>query len=482
MIYITMIFNRIALKCINKMCKLCYFDVKKEEIMDKKKNNVTELNYARTLLLGVVFLSISLLNGAHDNMTSKILDNQFHMDYFWRGFIMAIDNMLAMFMLPMFGRFSDACESRWGKRKPFVFWGTIAACLFLMLFPVALKVNNEAFFIVVVCLFLISLATYRSAGVALVADVTIKPLRSKANAIINLMGAVAFILGTLFTMFFYKDVIPGTTDRSVPIWIAYALYTGITLVCLFIYMVFIPEKKWTAERERIEDELNLDDEAEQVDGVKVKLDKEHFKSLILVLASIVLWTFGYNAITTNYSVYASEVLGTTDGGFAGPTLIAGIAAFAAYIPIGWMATKFGRRKTIIFGLIVAAIGFGAAIFLRSGWAMYVVFVMVGIAQASITVNTLPMVVEFANKNTIGQFTGYYYIATQTAQALSPLAIGAIMSAIIKATGSNYQANLTLFPYGTLFVVLAIIPLIFTKYGDAKVIAKGSALEMLDIDD
>lgn len=451
--------------------------------MENKKRNVTELNYARTLLLGVVFLSISLLNGAHDNMTSKILDNQFHMNYFWRGFIMAIDNMLAMFMLPLFGRFSDACNSRWGKRKPFVFWGTISACLFLLLFPVALKLNNEAFFIVVICLFLISLATYRSAGVALVSDVTIKPLRSKANAIINLMGAVAFIMGTLFTMFFYKDIIPGTAnERPVPIWIAYVLYVVFTLACLFIYMVFIPEKKWTEERERIEESLNLDDEIEQVDGVKVKLDKEHFKSLILVLISIVLWTFGYNAVSTNYSVYAGVVLGTKDGGFAGPTLIAGIAAFASYIPIGWMATKFGRRKTIMFGLLVAAIGFFAAIFVRAGWAMYIIFIMVGIAQATVTVNTLPMVVEFANKNTIGQFTGYYYIATQSAQALSPLVIGAIMSAIMRSTESELKANLALFPYGTLFVVLALVPLLFTKYGDARALPKESALEMLDIDD
>lgn len=463
------------------MCKIWDFNVKKEKCMEKGKKNPTELNYARTLLLGVVFLSISLLNGAHDNMTSKILDNQFHMDYFWRGFIMAIDNMLAMFMLPLFGRFSDACDSKWGKRKPFVFWGTIAACLFLLLFPVALKLNNKAFFVVVICFFLISLATYRSAGVALVADVTIKPLRSKANAIINLMGAVAFIMGSLFTMFLYKDVIPGTVDRAVPIWIAYALYVIFTLVCLFIYMVFIPEKKWTEEREKIEETLHLED-VEEVDGVKVKLDKAHFTSLLLVLSSIVLWTFGYNAVSTNYSVYASEVLGITDGGFAGPTLIAGIAAFASYIPIGWMATKYGRRKTIIFGLFVAAVGFFAAIFVRAGWAMYIIFIMVGIAQATVTVNTLPMVVEFANKNTIGQFTGYYYIATQSAQALSPLVIGAIMSAIVKSTGSEYRANLVLFPYGALFVVFAIVPLIFTKYGDAKAIPKGSALEMLDIDD
>lgn len=455
---------------------------------EKKMGNDTnskeiKLNTRRTLLLGVVFLSISLLNGAHDNVTNVILNYQFEVNATLRGLIMAIDNILALFMLPVFGRLSDACNSRWGKRKPYVFWGTVAGCVFLMLFPLALKLNNLALFIIVICMFLIALGTYRSAGVALVADVTIKPLRSKANAIINLMGAVAFIIGQLFTMFLYKDIKADGT-RAIPIFWYYFGFVIVTVVCLIIYMIKVPERKWTLEREKLEDELHLEDE-EVVEGVKVKLDKPHMRSLLLILLSIILWTFGYNAVTTNYGVYAKTVLGTADGGFAGPTLIAGIAGFASYIPVGILASKIGRRKTIMTGLIIATISFALAIFVRAGWLMYVVFILVGIAQATIIVNTLPMVVEFANKNTIGQFTGYYYIATQSAQALSPLAIGLIMDLLSTELGSGIAGNgglLALFPYSTIFVALAFIPLLFTKYGDAKAIPTQSKLEQLAVDD
>ncbi|MBE5733386.1 MAG: SLC45 family MFS transporter [Clostridiales bacterium] len=445
-----------------------------------------KLNTKRTFLIGVVFLSISLLNGAHDNMTSKILLNQFNLDTLASGLIMAIDNILALFMLPIFGRFSDACNSKWGKRKPYVVWGTLAACLFLALFPIAIEMNSLPLFTVLICLFLISLGTYRSAGVALVSDMTIKPLRSSANAIINLMGAVAYVIGQVATMFLYKDIGADGT-RALPIMFAYLPYIVITLVCLAIYFFKIPERKWTEEREKLEDELHLEDEAVEENGVKVKLDKDHFVSLMLVLVSIVLWTFGYNAVTTFYSQYADIVLGIKDGFFAAFGIVAGVASFASYIPIGWMATKYGRRKTIIFGLGIAAVAMFGGIFIRGevAWLLVILFMMVGIAQAAITVNTLPMVVEFANKHTIGQFTGYYYIATQSAQAISPVIIGGIMKLLSVEHGigiAGPNGMLALFPYSMIFVILSLIPLLFTKFGDAKAVPKKSALEMLDIDD
>lgn len=452
-----------------------------------------KLNNKRVLLLGVVFLSISILNGAHDSITNKILEEQFNVPAIWSGLIMAIDNILALFMLPVFGRLSDACTSPWGKRKPFVFFGTLSACLFLLLFPIAINTNNLTMFIIVICLFLVALGTYRSAGVALVSDVTIKPLRSKANALINLMGAVAFILGQLFTLFLFKDatrdangniiIEAGRVLRAIPIQYYYIGIVVIALLCLVVYLLKINERKLTKEREDLENELKLEDDV-VVDGVKIKIDKAHAISLILILLTIAFWTFGYNGVTTFYGVYASEILGIKDGGFAGPTLIAGIAGFASYIPIGIISSKIGRRKTILGGLVIAFIAFGFAIFARVGWLMYVLFALVGVAQASIIVNTLPMVVEFANRNTVGQFTGYYYIATQTASALSPLLIGAIRMITGVGTGIGIGGPgglLSLFPYATIFMVLAFIPLLFAKYGDSKPIPKESKLEMLDND-
>lgn len=431
----------------------------------------------RTFLIGVVFLSICILNGAHDNATNKILTYQFGMKETWSGLIMAIDNILALFMLPIFGKLSDGCTSRLGKRKPFVLAGTIAGCVFLMLFPLALKGTNPTLFIVFICLQLVAMATYRSAGVSLVSDITIKPFRSKANAIINVMGVVGGLVSLLLFTFLYKDPDPtklasGVVSRSVPIILYYALHIALTIIAILVYVFKIDEKKMSDEKERIEEKFNLNEDIIE-EGTKIKLDKSQMTSFVLILLAIFFWTFGMNAVTTKYAVYATKEWGMQDGSAGITMIIAQVSAFAAFIPVGNVATKIGRRKTIMFGLLVALVAFAIGIFVKVSWAMYIVFVLAGIANASVVVNTLPMVVEFSNSKTIGQFTGIYYVATQSAAALTPLLVGIFMDNI------GFQV---LFPYGAIFCILAFVPLIFVKHGDAKPAPKGSALELLDIDD
>lgn len=445
-----------------------------------------KLNTKRVLLVGLVFFSISLLNNVHDNTTNIILTQEFNISQSIKGFIMAIDNILALFMLPLFGKLSDKCTSRLGKRKPFVIAGTIGGCIFLLLFPIALQYNSLAMFITFICLYLVAMATYRSAGVSIMSDVTIKPLRSKANAIINLCGAGAFVAGALITMFLFKDPVNGV--RPLPLYWMYIAYVGIALIALLIYTIFVDEKKMTAERELLEEQLQLEEEDIIEDGVNVKLTKDQWKSFVLIFVSICLWTFGYNAATTFYGQYAKEILLIADGGFVGPTLLAGISGMIAYIPTGIIASKIGRRKTILIGFGGALLAFLVAMLAKSQTAMMALFVLVGIAQAMIIVNTLPMVVEFSNKNTIGQFTGYYYISTQSASALTPLLAGLIQDATktgsTGALGGIGGSNglLTLFPYSALFVLLAIIPMLFVKHGDSKPIPPKDKLEALGADD
>ncbi|MEG1806141.1 MAG: MFS transporter [Clostridia bacterium] len=440
-----------------------------------------KLNYKRTFIVGFVFLSISLLNGVHDSSTNVILLQKFGLGNVERGLIMAIDNILALFMLPLFGKLSDNSNSKFGKRKPFVLFGTLSACAFLMLFPVANQMDNLLFFIIAIFLFLFALGTYRSAGVSLVSDVTIKPLRSKANAIINLMGAVAFVLGNLATLLLFKSPDKVTGVRAIPLTYYYLAFVVMTVIALIVYLFKVDEVKLSKDREKIEDELHLEDD-DIIDGTKIKMPKKQWISLGLILLSIAMWTFAYNAATTNYSVYAGIVLGTKDGGFALPTLVAGVTALIAYVPIGMLATKIGRRKTILLGLLLALVCLTPAVFVRSEWAIILVFAFFGIAQAMIVVNTLPMVMEFANKNTNGQLTGIYYVATQMAQALTPLLAGVVMNFFSAELGNGLGGQLgmlALFPYSAFFVFIAIIPMLFVKYGDSKPLPAASKLEMLD---
>lgn len=438
-----------------------------------------KLNYKRTLLIGVVFFGISVLNTVHDMTTMVILGQEFpELSNTFKGFVMAIDNILALFMLPLFGRLSDGCSSKWGKRKPFVFWGTIFACGMLVMFPFAIGIPSLPLLVTFICLFLIALGAYRSAGVSIVSDVTIKPLRSQANALINLMGAVGYILGQQVVRFLFKDINPVTGVRDISLFWMYLVYALVALVALIVYLLFVNETKLTKEREALEAQLGIEDEITHT-GAKIILSKPQKTSLILVLISICLWTFGYNVITTYYPAYAKAILLAKDGSYVGATTIAGAAAVLAYIPTGWVAGKIGRRKTILIGYLAALCACVLAVFAKSLDSMIALFVMIGIAQAMVVVNTLPTVVEFSNKNTIGQFTGFYYIATQLAAALTPLIGGMIFDYCAAINIAGTDGLLALFPYATVFILLATIPLFFAKHGDSKPLPKKSKLEEFD---
>ncbi len=432
------------------------------------KSNYTKLNYWKIILVGVVFFGISVLNTMHDMTTMVILDQEFpHLSNTFKGFIMAIDNIFALFMLPLFGSMSDRCKSKWGKRKPFVFFGTLAACVVLMMFPVALGIPSLPLFITFICFFLIALGAYRSAGVSIVSDVTIKPLRSKANALINMMGAIAYVIGQLIVKVMFKDPVNGV--RPIPLTYMYATYAAVAIIALIVYMIFVKEVKLTRERELLEDELKLEDDV-IINDNKVVLSKDQRFSLILLLSSICLWTFGYNVITTYYPQYAKNILASVDGNFTIATTIAAVAGLVSYIPTGILSGKIGRRKTILLGYVIALTATISAIFVKNDVLMICIFVLIGVSQAMIVVNTLPMVVEYSNRNTIGQFTGFYYIATQLASTLTPL-IGGIVFDVCKSMGvAGTDGLLALFPYASVFIFVSVIPMLFVKFGDSKKIA------------
>jgi MFS family permease len=514
-----------------------------------------KLNYKRTIFVGFAFFLISMFWSAYDSIIPLILTNKFGMSQTWSGVIMALDNILAVFLLPVFGALSDKARFKRGKRTPFITVGTILASIFLLLltfadsaqlknidhiaaiddsasleiiydaqkdntlitpegdeFVLSEKYNKEEFvsikstflnedgkeeknpdyvnyvtparqacaaqvtkespaplitFVALLLGVLISMSIFRSPAVALMPDVTIKPLRSKGNAIINLMGTAGGILALVLGIVFATSAVKNSMMSYTMFFSVIAL---IMLAALVVFLCTVREKKWAQDMQDETLRLGLEDEEKETD-TKRKLGRSEMWSLICILASIALWYFGYNAVTSKYSVYATNIL---QKNFNTTMLLAQGAAIVAYIPAGLIASKIGRKKTILGSVVLLGVAFGVASCLRASspdWLMNLLFILAGIAWATINVNSFPMVVELCSGGDVGKYTGYYYTASMAAQTATPMLSGFLMD----------QMGMTvLFPYATVFVGLAFVTMLLVKHGDCKVEAK-SGLEALDVD-
>lgn len=544
-----------------------------------------KLNYKRTIFVGFAFFLICAFWQAYDNTIPLILTNKFGMSQTASGAIMALDNVLALFMLPLFGAISDRHNSKLGKRTPFILIGTIiAAVAFVGLSfvdnmqmkniaqvtdidsPAAMQViydyegdavlqtpegnefvlsdvftaeefcavpgqikltDNEVktvdgesyvladrfteteqknlakhmdgkvftnphytdyvvparqayawqqtaenpmtlvFFILLLLVVLVSMATFRSPAVALMPDVTIKPLRSKANAIINLMGSAGGIIVLGLGMVFATSAVKNSMMSYT---LYFAVIAGIMLLALGIFMWQVREPRFAKEMQEESERFGIAEEETQTG--KKKLGKGEKRSLIFLLASIVLWFMGYNAVTSKYSVYATNIL-NKDYNFT--LIVAQAAAIISYLPVGIVSSKVGRKKTILAGIVMLTTAFLVACFLRESsptLLMNCMFALAGIGWATINVNSFPMVVEMCRGGDVGKYTGIYYTASMAAQTVTPLLSGLLM---------DKMGMTTLFPYATVFAGLAFGTMLFVMHGDNKPSAK-RGLEALDVAD
>lgn len=511
-----------------------------------------KLNYKRIILVGFAFFLIQAFWQAYDNTIPMILTNKFGMSQAWSGAIMALDNVLALFMLPLFGAISDKHHSKWGRRTPFIVVGTLIAAVMLIALsfvdnaqlhhisdvaaiddPAALETiyDREAdetlltpggqkfvlsrqftkeeftqirsqitvdgaavtnpdytnyvmparqacawdatakspvtlvFFIALLLVILVSMAAFRSPAVALMPDVTLKPLRSKANAVINLMGSAGGILVLVLGMVFATSAV----RNSLMNYIGYfAVIAAIMLAALVVFMLTVRENEWAAEMQQQSVELGLEDKEEAATGER-KLSVDEVKSLIFLLLSIVLWFFGYNAVTSKYSVYASNILHKD---YNLTLIIAQAAAIISYLPVGFIASRVGRKKTILAGVIMLTAAFTTASFMSAEsptMLMNAMFALAGIAWATINVNSFPMVVEMCSGGNVGKYTGFYYTASMAAQVATPMLSGLLM---------DRMGMHVLFPYAAVFTALAFVTMLFVRHGDSKPEAKWG-LEALD---
>ncbi len=441
-----------------------------------------KLNYKRTVCIGFAFFSICAFWQMYNSVIPLILTNTFHMNETWSGAIMAADNVLALFLLPFFGTLSDKSRFRSGRRLPFVLWGTVAAVVLMNLLPIfddayfsAPSPGGKAAFIIVLGLLLVAMGTYRSPAVALMPDCTPKPLRSKGNAVINLMGALGGIVYLLCASALYSaDKTAGLSHVSYRL--LFAVVGGIMLVSVAVVKLTVNENKLTDEVREYESAHPEDDLTAETDGGGRALPRDVKRSLGFLLVSVSLWFIGYNAVETWFTTYAANVWGMALGTASLCLTIATAGAIVSYLPAGLLASKIGRKKCILGGCVLLAGSFFAGFLLTQLYdhftpVLYVIFVLVGVAWAFINVNSLPMVVEMCDQADTGKFTGYYYTFSMAAQTITPVVAGTLMNRV------SYSS---LFPYAALFVALSFVTMLFVKHGDSKADAvKG--IEAFDIE-
>lgn len=442
-----------------------------------------KLDTKQTVKVGFAFLSICAFWQMYNSVIPLMLTNTFHLNESISGVIMAADNVLALFLLPLFGGLSDRCRLKMGKRKPFILFGTLAAVVFMLLLPVmdnlfftGKSVVTEILFIVILGCLLVAMGTYRSPAVALMPDVTPKPLRSRGNAVINLMGAVGGVLALLVASVMYSTSRTAGKEH-VDYFPLFVVVAGIMLVSLFVVVFLVDEvglnhKMLAYEEAHPEDNLMEQDEK----GEEV-VPKEVKKSLTFLLVSIALWFMGYNAVETWFTTYANHMWNMSLGSASTCMTVATGGAILSYIPSGYVASKIGRRKTIMSGvLLLASCFFGAFLYTCAydtfRWPLYILFLLLGVAWAFINVNSLPMVLEMCKGSDVGKFTGLYYTFSMTAQIVTPILAGTLLNRV------GYKV---LFPYCALFVAGSFVTMFFVKHGDNKVEAK-RGLEAFDVDD
>ena len=460
----------------------------------------TKLNYKRTFLIGLAFLSICSFWQMYDNIIPLILQNTYHLGETMTGAVMALDNVLAIFLLPVFGMLSDKVHTKLGRRMPFIIVGTILAVIFMLLLPVidnaekarwstGESFSNQVIFLAVLFFTLVSMGLYRSPAVALMPDVTPNHLRSRANAVINLMGAV----GGVYALIMIKVLVgKGETPDYLPL---FASIAAVMAIAVGILVITIRENKLREEvekaeavnTEKVEEKAIAEgvEAAGEIEAVadmeqsgatgKVKgMPKEVKRSMYFMLASIFLWFTAYNAVTTAFSRYTKVVWKMEGGSFANCLMVATVAAILSYIPIGNISAKIGRKKTIMGGVLLMAACYGAAIFAREYHPIInVAFALIGVAWAAINVNSYPMIVAMSSGSDVGKFTGTYYTFSMAAQILTPVLSGFLLE--------NVSYN-TLFPYALFFSLMAFLTMTQVRHGDVKPQKKESILENFDVDD
>ena len=416
--------------------------------------SLTKLNMRRTILVTLPFMGALTFWQAYDGLVPLMFKNTFGMGDTLTGVFMSLDNVLALFMLPLMGALSDRTTTRWGRRTPFIVGALLAAAL-TPLVAVANSMRNLPLFVTVLVATLVVLSIYRSPSVALMPDVTPRPVRSKADAFNSLMAAV----GGVIVLVAIALLVPAVENPDyIPV---YLVISFMLLVTTIIFMVFFREPKEVAAMHCESAELGIpEDEIEASDegGKEREADPVKRRSLVCVLVCVFFYFMSNNAVTSGISRYADVVWGMAGGSYAQVQTVATLAAIVAYMPMAELSCKIGRKVTTYIGialmvvsplLISGATGFSAII--------YVWVALFGIGMATVSLTVYPMIMELASANSTGRYTGFYYTASMSAQVVTPILSGAVMQFV------GYQY---LYIYVAICAAISAVPLLFVKNADS----------------
>ncbi len=411
-----------------------------------------KLNFKRTFLIGFAFFGILLLWQVYDSwcptLLTDILKNKMNMSdetqvQWLVGIIMACDNLAALILLPIFGNLSDKTKSPIGKRMPYILIGTFVSAVAFPFIPFFFHYNNVAGMIACMAIVLIFMMMYRNPAVALMPDITPKPLRAKANGIINVMGylggACATVLG-IFLSLSKKYLAFDQASRN--IWIVEIPFLVASLLMVISALVLfftIKENKLEAE---MKEELEL---GEKLAAIETPIDddkpmcKANKIMLFGILAAEFLWFMCDNAIGTYANNFVIYALRADSSGTSTLIIIGGVASVIGFITAGMIADKIGRKWCVSIGLALYIIGavllctiptYGNDVALNSNklpMILYAVYIIKGYGIALVNTCSFPMVVELCSSKKIGKFTGYYYAASMSAQTITPVLLGLLLT-------------------------------------------------------
>jgi Na+/melibiose symporter-like transporter len=436
---------------------------------EEKQPQQLKLNTKRTFLIGFAFFGILALWQVYAHYVQLFLDEMIP-EQTWKptfiGIIMALDKVLAVGLIPLFGLMSDKTKSRFGRRMPYIIAGTVAAVILFPLLAAMFLLNSLVGLIIVIVLLSVAMHFYRSPSVALMPDVTPKPKRAAANGIINFMGFVGAIIASVITMFFLLSepetpgMLPHITTNQTLVLIPFLLISAILIVSLVLLIARFNEPKvLTAMKSDMELGEKLSETIEPVVEDK-KLGKADRKNFIILFGCICLWFFAFNAIHSFSALYARYVLNTEQIGLTIAAM--GVAGLVTFIPAIKLSTKVGRKNSILIGLGMMIFSLGLATFVRDIFLLTALLAISGSGWAIMNLNSYVMLVEMAGAKNVGKITGYYYIAQQGSQAFTAILAGFMFSLV--STTFVYEA---LFPYATIFMALAFILLLFFRTKKVK---------------
>jgi len=437
----------------------------------EQQKKTLKLNVKRTFFIGLAFCAILLLWRVHLTQTPLLLRQLLIDQYDYQegayfgiiGIVMSIDNLFAMLLLPLFGILSDRTKNRLGKRMTFIVVGAILSALFFPLMAGMFLVSRVAWFIVMLALMKVAMNLWRGPAVALMPDITPKPLRPKANAIINFVGYIGAIIGggLVMIMPFVLDTPDTFVTGTIPYYITSVIMVAVVVILLFGFK----ENKVLAE---MKPDMEYGEELSETQAKVVAdkpLSRKDKKNLLIVMGAVFMAWFAFNAIDTFGSNFEQDRWNPTrDPNFTPYWGMLGIAlavaALIAFLPCIKLTRKIGRKNSVLLGagIVLFSLTLGAvmSIFITSMAPLIPIFAMSGIGWAMVNISAFPIVVEMASLKNIAKLTGIYYVATQSAQFLTSIAAGLLMWAF------NDVWTHFFWWYGVFFMIIAFIMVFFFK--------------------